>query len=239
MRLRCEMISCEVLPGIWLDGRLALWIEHARLLVVSDLHWGYAASHQASGNLLPSWGDAELAARLNQLIEDYRPAEMIWLGDSLHTLAGRDPAEHFLHASSTPVTIVSGNHDRRWKVRRPRHLAAHQAGSDETLELPVSLSREGFFFHHGHLSLPVPAGVLEITGHHHPAVAWNDGAGGRVKLPALIASNRRLILPAFSPWAAGSTWNALLEIDERLFAIAPKRIFAVSRELLLNWRRIA
>ncbi|MEO7798705.1 MAG: metallophosphoesterase [Opitutaceae bacterium] len=233
------MISCEILPDVWLDGRLALWLARARLLVVSDLHWGYAASHQASGNLLPSWGDAELAARLDQLIDDYRPAEMIWLGDSLHTLAGREPAERFLHANATPITIVSGNHDRRWKVRRAGDLAAKGSAGVEALELPTSLSRDGFFFHHGHLPLAVPAGVLEITGHHHPAVAWNDGAGGRVKLPALVASRRRLILPAFSPWAAGSPWNALLKADERLFAIAPKRIFAVSRELLLNWRRIA
>src|SRR3954471_9799664 len=100
------MISCEILPGIWLDGRLALWLAEPRLLVMADLHWGYAASHQASGNLLPSWGDAELAGRLHGLIEDYRPAEMIWLGDSLHTLDGRVPAENFLRASSIPVTLV-------------------------------------------------------------------------------------------------------------------------------------
>ena len=218
---------------------MALWIERTRLLVVSDLHWGYAASHQANGNLLPSWGDAELSARLDQLVGDYRPAEMIWLGDSLHTLDGRGPAERFLQASPVPITIVSGNHDRRWKVRRPRRPAENPSEGDDWRELPASLSREGFFFHHGHLPLTVPNGVLEITGHHHPAVAWNDGAGGRVKLPALVASHRRLILPAFSPWAAGSTWNTLLEHDERLFAIAPKRIFAVSRELLLNWRRTA
>jgi metallophosphoesterase superfamily enzyme len=224
------MNSCEVFPGVWLDGRLALWLARPRLLVVADLHWGYAASHRASGNLLPSWGDAELSERLRGLISDYQPAEMIWLGDSLHTLEGRGPAEAFLRSVATPAIILSGNHDRYWKYAN----AADASGA-----LPTSLRRDGFFLHHGHLSFPVPDGHVEITGHHHPAIAWNDGAGGKVKLPALVASARRLILPAFSPWAAGTPWNALLGEGERLFAIAPKRIFAVSRELLLNWCRTA
>jgi metallophosphoesterase superfamily enzyme len=228
------MISSEILSGIWLDGRLALWLERARLLVVADLHWGYAASHQANGNLLPTWGDDELAERLRGLIADYRPAEMIWLGDSLHTLEGRGPAENFLRQSATPTTILAGNHDRRWKINFPRTgiVATEDA-------LPTSCTRGDFFFHHGHLTLETPAGCLEITGHHHPALAWNDGAGGRLKLPALVASRRRLILPAFSPWAAGAAWNPTLAEDETLFAVAPKRIFAVSRDLLLKSRRSA
>jgi uncharacterized protein len=219
------MISTEVFPGVWLDARLALWLAVPRLLVVADLHWGYAASHQAQGNLLPTWGDDELAARLRALMADYQPAEVVWLGDSLHTLAGREPAEKFLRETATRTTVLSGNHDRRWTLR----LGATDA---PTSELPAALERPGFFFHHGHLAPGVPPDCLEIIGHHHPALAWWDGAGGRLKLPALVASPRRLILPAFSPWAAGAAWNGLLAADETLFAIAPKRIFAVSRDLL-------
>lgn len=222
------------MPDIWLDGRRALWLGRARLLVVADLHWGYAASHRLTGNLLPAWGDEELAGRLGELISTYQPAEVIWLGDSLHTLAGREPAENFLRNAAVSTTIVSGNHDRRWR-RDVGQGRAPQVSS----ELPASLMRAGFFFHHGHLTLPTPVGCVEVTGHHHPALSWNDGAGGRWKLPALVVSARRLILPAFSPWAAGSPWNQMLGEDETLFAISPKRIFAVSRELLLKSRRFA
>lgn len=228
------MISTEILPGVWLDSRLALWLARYRLLVVADLHWGYAASHQAQGNLLPAWGDDELARRLHGLIEDYRPVEMIWLGDSLHTLEGRAPAEQFLRSNTTPTTILAGNHDRRWKIN-----LVGTGGNDEQPGLATSCTRGDFFFHHGHLALPTPTDCMEITGHHHPALAWSDGAGGRLKLPALVASSRRLILPAFSPWAAGAAWNPLLAADETLFAVAPKRIFAVSRDLLLKSRRSA
>jgi metallophosphoesterase superfamily enzyme len=225
------MIRAEISPGIWLDARLALWLEKQRTLVVADLHWGYAASHQASGNLLPFWGDEELAARLRALIADYAPAEVIWLGDCLHTLAGREPAENFLRSSGTPITIVCGNHDRRWQIPR---------GDDQSPAAPhpTSVTRGDFVFHHGHLAVAIPDGAREIVGHHHPALAWSDRAGGRIKLPALIASPRRLILPAFSPWAGGAPWNPVAD-DETIFAIAPKRIFAVSRDLLLKSRTSA
>ncbi|MEO6876820.1 MAG: hypothetical protein ABI222_18570 [Opitutaceae bacterium] len=199
-------------PDVWLDNRRALWLSRPRLLVVADLHWGYAVSHRARGNLLPIWGDEEIAARLRSLLTDYQPAEMLWLGDSLHALAGRAAAEAFLtDATLPPTTVLAGNHDIRWQRVRVG-----------------SLGRDGYFFHHGNESPAVPPDHLEIVGHHHPAVSWSDGAGGRLKLPALVDAPRRLILPAFSPWAAGTPWNTRRAPDETLWAIAPQRIFKLA-----------
>ncbi|MDB6169940.1 MAG: metallophosphoesterase [Verrucomicrobia bacterium] len=196
-------------PDLWLDNRRALWLPRPRLLVVADLHWGYAVSHRTQGNLLPLWGDDEIAARLASLIADYRPAEMVWLGDSLHALPGRASAERFLAEPANPATLVlAGNHDVRW-----------------TRATELCVCRDGYFFHHGNADHAVPEGCLEIVGHHHPAVTWYDGAGGRLKLPALVDGPRRLIMPAFSPWAAGTPWNSLRAPDETLWGIAPNRIF--------------
>ena len=202
---------CEIQPGMWLDARLALWLDAQRILVVADLHWGYATSHRAQGNLLPVWGDGEIAGRLTALLEDYQPAEMIWLGDSLHTLAGAHSAERFLAEASVCTTIVSGNHDARWA--RARNLEHVLRGS--------------FFFHHGDRTLAVPEGSCEIVGHFHPAASWRDGAGTRLKLPALVASSGRLVLPAFSPWAAGVPWSASVP-GETVYAISSKRIFTLA-----------
>jgi uncharacterized protein len=203
--------SSEVLPDVWLDARRALWMPVPAMLVVADLHWGYVASHRARGNLLPAWGDGDIEARLRALQADYRPREMVWLGDSLHTLAGREAAERFIAESpGTLMSILPGNHDLRWE----------RAGK-------ASISRGGYFLHHGDLQREVPAGQVEVIGHHHPAVSWYDGAGGRLKLPALVASPRRLIMPAFSPWAAGTPWNSKLRPDECLWAVSPRRIFQI------------
>lgn len=200
----------EIQPGIWLDSRRAVWFAAERLLAIADLHWGYAASHRARGNLLPVWGDDELEIRLRALIAEYAPAEMIWLGDVVHAAEGAARAEAFLRTAPVPVALVTGNHDRRWR-----------AGG------VVSTIRGRYFFHHGDTVATVPAGLLEVIGHHHPAVSWWDGAGASVKLPALVASPQRLVLPAFSPWAAGTPWTASAGGQETLWAVAPSRIFSV------------
>ena len=205
-------VRTEVQPGVWLDSRLALWLSNERLLVVADLHWGYVASHRARGNLLPWWGDEEIEMRLNALLADYRPAEMIWLGDCVHAAEGAARAERFLRQSSVPIIPLAGNHDRRWRT----------AGT-------VSATRGNYFFHHGDTAPKRPPACFEVVGHHHPAVNWGDGAGSRLKLPALVVSGRRLILPAFSPWAAGTPWSSNSETGETLWAVAPTRIFALPR----------
>jgi len=205
----------EISPGFWLDSRLALWIAAERLLVVADLHWGYAASHRARGNLLPMWGDDEIESRLRSLIADYAPAEMLWLGDIVHAAEGSAGAERFLRNSPTPVTLLAGNHDRRWRTFPTA---------------PVSSLRRGpLFFHHGDQRPLIPSGAIEVVGHHHPAISWGDNAGFRVKLPALVACANRLILPAFSPWAAGTPWNEQLTAADTLWVIASSRIFPFTR----------
>ena len=206
------MKETEIQPGLWLDSRRAVYFEPLGLLALADLHWGYAASHQVAGNLLPSWGDDEITGGLNGLISDYQPTEMIWLGDSLHDLTGQRAAEEFLDKCGVPVVLLPGNHDRKWKITKER-----------------SICRGSYFFHHGDIALAPPVGSVEVTGHFHPAFSWYDGAGARVKLPGLVRSPKRIILPAFSPWAAGTPWNSELADDEELWVISPRRIFSRHR----------
>jgi putative SbcD/Mre11-related phosphoesterase len=205
-------VNREIRPGLWLDSRLALWFAIERTLVVADLHWGYAASHRARGNLVPWWGDDDIEQRLVALIATYQPAEMIWLGDVVHAAEGAARVETFLRDAPVPITLVAGNHDRRWRGATAK-----------------AVTRGDYFFHHGDSAQPVPPRSLEIVGHHHPAVSWSEGAGTHLKLPALVVSSRRIVLPAFSPWAAGTPWRAERNENELLWAVAPTRIFAVPR----------
>lgn len=197
---------------MWLDSRLALWLAPERLLVIADLHWGYTASHRARGNLLPWWGDAEIEAQVRGLVADYSPAEVLWLGDVVHAAEGAAAAEAFIRQSPVPITLVSGNHDRRWRGRGA-----------------PSVTRGPYFFHHGDLSPEIPPGCVEVLGHHHPAVSWGDAAGSRLRLPALVVGARRLVLPAFSPWAMGTPWSQSSDPDETLWVVAPTRLFALPR----------
>jgi metallophosphoesterase superfamily enzyme len=210
-------VRFEVQPGVWLDSRLALWLAQERIVVVADLHWGYVASHRARGHLLPWWGDEEIEQRLHGLLGDYRPREMIWLGDCVHAAEGSARAESFLRQSPVPILALAGNHDRRWR----------SAGAPSAI-------RGNYFFHHGDTTPDRPPHSIEVVGHHHPAVSWGDGAGSRLKLPALVVSAQRLVLPAFSPWASGTPWSRRNDGDETLWAVAPTRIFPLPRNKVLS-----
>jgi metallophosphoesterase superfamily enzyme len=208
------VVTHSILPDAVLDSRLALFLPATRTLVVADLHWGYAESHRATGNLLPAWGDDQIEATLRALIADHAPAELVWLGDSLHTARSapqaRACAEAFVAASPIPVHVVAGNHDARWSLARPDPLV-----------------RDRFLLHHGDRVVENPYNHVEIVGHHHPAYVHRDGAGARLKLPALVQSPTRLVLPAFSPWAAGVAWNDRLAPDDILWGISPRRLLPI------------
>lgn len=204
------VIDVEVRPGLRLDSGPAVFLENCGALVVADLHWGYAASQREAGRLVPRWGDEIVDARLRALLEFHRPRALVLVGDIVHRGTCGEAAVAALAglAGRTRLVVVAGNHDRRWKFPT---VATH--------------AEDGWFFHHGHEAHAVPPGCVEVVGHHHPAVSWSDGAGTRVKTPALVEGPRRLILPAFSPWAAGTPWNHRLEAGERLWLISARRIF--------------
>jgi DNA ligase-associated metallophosphoesterase len=213
-----EIVQIEIAPGWWLSSERALYLASERTLVVADIHWGYAQSHRQAGNLLPMWGDEEIAFRLNRLISYYQPARMIWLGDSLHTPTAADFAEAFLkQIEPLEVIIISGNHDRSWKKadRKEFHLGS-------------------LVFHHGDTSRKLEEGGMEVIGHIHPTISLSDGAGLRLKVHALVQGHRRLILPSFSEWSSGAAWNNRLEEDEKVWLISSRRIWSLSHGQLIR-----
>jgi putative SbcD/Mre11-related phosphoesterase len=208
-----DLLHVEIQRGWWLSGDRTLFLEEERALVVADIHWGYAQSHRRAGHLLPLWGNAATAERLRRVVRHYEPSRMIWLGDSLHKPDDAEAAEEFLEEIAHVETIViAGNHDRKWK-RADR--AEFLLGS--------------WLFHHGHREREVEPHLVEVIGHLHPALSWGDGAGLRLKMHALVQGPRRIVLPSFSDWSAGTSWRDQLGEDEKLWLISPKKIWPVTR----------
>lgn len=117
------------------------------------------------------------------------------------------------------VVCVEGNHDRVSLRRAGQFLPHWQEGA--------------FWFEHGHRPLNPEPGRILITGHEHPAVRLADGAGLRLKLPALVQEQLtpdcvRWILPAFSPGLLGEYRSPYLRLATWL--CAPSRIWPTNRE---------
>jgi len=197
-----------VSENVVLDGRLALFHERERWLVIADLHFGYELSRRAAGWLVPFWGMDSITERLFQLLDDYRPTRLIILGDLIHDRAAAVPAQELLEnvRMVCDLVVIGGNHDRQLR------------GSIELLD---SWRSGEFHFHHGHCA-GKDSRLIQIIGHHHPAGTIRDGAGLHLKLPAFVQQGRCWIMPAFSPWASGTPW--IKDEESRVWLCAPQRI---------------
>ena len=201
----------RVAPNILLDGRLALFHEKERWLVIADLHFGYELSQRAAGRLMPLWGMTSIEERLIELLEEYQPRHLIVAGDLVHDGMATAAAVRLMARlrERTEVIVLAGNHDRQ--VARAIKFLPRWETPD-------------FVFQHGHCE-PEQTERIRVIGHHHPAARLSDGAGLRLKFPALIQQKRCWILPAFSPWAGGVIWPD--DGESPIWLCSPRRVLRV------------
>jgi DNA ligase-associated metallophosphoesterase len=203
-----------IAESVLLDSRLALFHEQEKWLAIADLHFGYELSQRVAGRLVPFWGMESIETRLRQLLCDYHPATLILLGDLVHDKTGT--REFFSLVTrlreQCDVILIAGNHDAQIKRLR--------------IDLRNSFITDRFEFHHGDCERE-QNGRIQIVGHFHPAATLHDGAGLRLKFPALVQESGCWILPAFSPWAAGTEWIG--REQSQIWLCTPHRILSVDR----------
>ena len=211
-----------VAENVLLDSRLALFHEEEKWLAVADLHFGFELSQRMAGNLFPLWGMQSIEARLRELQRDYQPSKLILVGDLVHDKGG---AREFFSLitrlrEQSGVILIAGNHDVA--INRQRSSTEYSR-----FDLVDAFATERFEFHHGDCERE-RNGRIQIIGHFHPAATLGDGAGLRLKFPALVQETKCWILPAFSPWAAGTEWEE--REPSRIWLCTPQRVLLVSEE---------
>jgi putative SbcD/Mre11-related phosphoesterase len=194
------MNQLEVMPGLLITNQLCAIIKDEGTVVVSDLHVGYESVLEDSGLHLPRIQTEAMRDSLLDIIDRFSPERFLLLGDLKHEFS-RNLAQEWSEARRIlgtlqdhgEVIIVRGNHDN--------YLAAIAS------KLGVRMVEEhvaaGIYFAHGHL--PNHNRPL-VMGHEHPSVRLFDSVGAYVKLPCFVhfELERILIMPAFSPLAAGT-----------------------------------
>jgi metallophosphoesterase superfamily enzyme len=194
-------VAVPVAGGVLLDSRRALVHVEQGWMALADLHYGYELRRRRAGALLPDWGMPQCEETLVALLNEHRPRRLILVGDVMDGSGSLKETLGLLERLGrlTELVCIEGNHD--------------SAGLRKAASMVTGWLEPGFVFEHGHrpLSTNPPPGVT-ITGHEHPALRIGDGAGLRLKLPALVMEgrtdgSRRWILPAFSPWAAGGEYK--------------------------------
>lgn len=167
--------------------------------VVADVHLGYEWARGDAGDCVPAHSLAETRDRLGRLLARAEVRRLIVAGDLVEsarpcaaTAADVVRLNDWLRARGVDLVIVPGNHDRSLAWSYSRRLRRAETGP--TLA-PGELVVGGWTICHGHRPC---RGERVMMGHHHPSLVV-----GRVAAPCFLVGPRLMVLPAFSPNAAG------------------------------------
>jgi uncharacterized protein len=167
------------------------WPAHEALLV-ADLHLEKASWFARLGQFLPPYDSHATLSALARLVEETAPRRLYCLGDSFHDRFGCDrlpgDARALLLALTDRLdwTWVLGNHDPGF---------ADHCGGTLVEEAEVA----GIVLRHEAVR---EDGRPEISGHFHPK--YRISLHGRhVSRRCIVASDTKLILPAFGALTGG------------------------------------
>ena len=170
----------------------ALFWPARRALLVADLHLEKASWFARLGQMLPPYDSIATLTELSVIVEATGADEIWCLGDSFHDRHGCDrlpaPARERLLAltAATRWTWITGNHDPGF---------ADHCGGDIVEEAEV----DGLLLRHE----ADPAETRpELSGHFHPKLRITQ-RGRHISRRCFVATDRKLILPAFGALTGG------------------------------------
>jgi hypothetical protein len=176
------------------QGRALFWPRENALLV-ADLHLEKASFYAGHGQMLPPYDSRETLERLALAIRETRARRIFALGDNFHDEDGAErlePRAAGMLAALTRVTEwvwIVGNHDVP---------TGHDIG-EQIAEMEVG----GLVLRHQ----ASPGEIRpELSGHFHPKLAVKN-RGRRIARPCVVASENRMILPAFGALTGGMHAN--------------------------------
>ncbi len=200
---------------LWLLPECAAFWPRERTLLVADAHIGKDAAFRSAGLAVPHGPTGDDLAQLAVLIERYRPARLVFLGDLMHNRSARDAAaadfiEWRNRFTELDVVLVRGNHDRHagdpnreWKVR--------------CVDEPYRMRGLALC----HVPRAVVGGYV-IAGHVHPAARLNGRGRDSLRLPCFFFTESYAIMPAFGSFTGMA--DVTPSPQDRLFVAAGSQV---------------
>jgi DNA ligase-associated metallophosphoesterase len=170
----------------------ALFWQARQALLVADLHLEKASWFARLGQLLPPYDSHATLSALAQEVERTGASRLYCLGDSFHDRFG---CERLAANSRALLETLTTRLDWTWIVGNHDAGFADHCGGTIVEEAEVG----GVLLRHEALTgekLP------EISGHFHPKLRLNLN-GRRISRRCFVASDRKLILPAFGALTGG------------------------------------
>lgn len=186
------------------------WIEQD-VILLADVHLGKSNHFRKHGMAVPAQADDQEYDKLNQIIKEFQPSRLWFLGDLFHSYQNAEWHffEQWVRAQEIEIALVMGNHD------------VISRSSFENLGITThELLHMGSFFltHH-------PEQVVDkfnIAGHVHPSVKLQGAGRQKIKLPCFFCTDFGMILPAFGDFTGTHTLHP--KKGNRVFVIAADEV---------------
>jgi len=186
----------ELCLGTTGDATRALYWVEQRALLVADLHLEKASFYARGGQMLPPYDSRETLERLAHALRLTGARRVFCLGDNFHDAGGPDrldPHAAGMLAALTRATDwvwITGNHDVKGADRvGPALPGTHLVETDLA----------GLVLRHEALAGETRP---ELSGHFHPRLRVVQ-RGRTIRRACVVASETRLVLPAFGALTGG------------------------------------
>lgn len=175
---------------IRLLSQRAIYFVQYKILVIADMHLGKLLHFRKKGIFVPAITINEDLETMQSLIEEYKPNELVFLGDLFHSELNSE-CDSFLNKIALfpqiKFTLTKGNHDI---IPEEFFNNAQVEIVDEKLlnnkialrhQLPTNPEQDTFY----------------IIGHVHPGYVIQHKARQTFRLPCFYQFGNVFILPAF------------------------------------------
>ncbi|MEN0052890.1 MAG: ligase-associated DNA damage response endonuclease PdeM [Mucilaginibacter sp.] len=198
----------------------AIYWEQQKALIVADVHFGKVGHFRKAGIAVPRDMEQSDLATLSDLIYEYQPEKLLFLGDLFHSDMNNDWDWFTLWRSQFPglqIILVKGNHD----------IIADSNYHQLNIELHDQLLIGPFLMLHH----PLPDETLQNTegyifcGHIHPGVNLNGRGRQSITLPCFAFGNKQAILPSFGKFTGKVAIRS--QKTDRIFAVLKDKVVAI------------
>jgi len=198
----------------------AIFWEQEKALIAADVHFGKVGHFRKAGIAMPLNMEQNDLSVLSDLIDEYKPEKIIFLGDFFHSDMNADWDWFILWRSRFPeleIVLIRGNHDiiDDSYYERMNILLYDQLLIGPFLMLHHPLSD----------SCLAQSDIYSFCGHIHPGISLTGKARQHITLPCFAFGSRQAILPSFG------TFTGRVAIPsnktDRIFAVLKDKVIAI------------
>ncbi len=200
-----------------LDARKAVYWPAQAMLIVSDWHLGKVSHFRKNGIGVPSHLRFKGMIDFDSLMKDYRPQQVVFLGDLFHSdynLEWEEFGRFISGFEGVDFTLVEGNHD----ILHPAQYAKFgitvkrgiwKVGNVVFSHEPLEDEFEGY----------------NLCGHIHPGVRMTGKGKQSIRLSCFHFTKQQGILPAFGEFTGKYVLKP--KKSDRVFVCADKQVVEV------------